>query len=60
MPSRKEIESAYRDKKLIADYEHAISLNPVNKSKFATEHGTSLRTLNRALDSVGLKQTKFI
>lgn len=59
MPTNKEIETEHRNKKLIADYKHALSKAPVNKTKFAEEHGTSLRTLNRVLDSVGLKQAKF-
>lgn len=59
MPTNKEIEAQQRNKKLIADYRHAISIAPVNKTKFAEEHGTSLRTLNRVLETVGLKQAKF-
>jgi hypothetical protein len=59
MPTNKEIENEHRNKKIIADYEKALSKAPVNKTKFAEEHGTSLRTLNRVLDEVGLKQAKY-
>jgi len=60
MPTNKEIEKQQRNKKIIADYQHALSKAPVNKTKFAEEHGTSLRTLNRILDEAGLKNAKFL
>jgi len=60
MKTTKELEIEIRNKKMIAEYEKRLLKAPVNKTKFAEEFDTSLRTLNRVLDDVGLKQAKHV
>jgi hypothetical protein len=59
MPTLKQVANDIRDTKIVKQYLREITKGNVNKTKFAEAFNTSLRTLNRILDTAGLKDTKF-